>query len=156
MFATLDDLEGSVEILVFGKALAEYEGALGVDSVVVVRGRVDHKDADKTCLVVQSAEPFEPTPQEVEKARASAATHKVGPLPLHVRVDARGLPDTAISDLKHLLANFPGESEVVLEFQLRTGDPLRLKLGPSYKVAPTPTLRAELEHVLGPAALIAV
>ena len=28
MFATLDDLEGSVEILVFGKALAAYEEAL--------------------------------------------------------------------------------------------------------------------------------
>jgi DNA polymerase-3 subunit alpha len=156
MFATLDDLEGCVEILVFGKALAEYEGALGVDSVVVVRGRVDHKDADKTCLVVQSAEPFAPTPEEVERARAAAATRKIGPEPLHVRVDAAGLPDTAISDLKHLLANFPGESEVVLEFQLAGGDPLTLKLGPSYRVAPTPTLRAELEHVLGPAALIAV
>ncbi len=73
MFATLDDLEGSVEILVFGKALAEYEGALGVDSVVIVRGRVDHKDADKTCLVVQTVEPFEPTPEEVEQAKAAAA-----------------------------------------------------------------------------------
>ncbi|HEV7806719.1 MAG TPA: OB-fold nucleic acid binding domain-containing protein, partial [Solirubrobacteraceae bacterium] len=156
MFATLDDLEGSVEILVFGKALAEYEGALGVDSVVVVRGRVDHKDADKTCLVVQSAEPFAPTPDEVERARETALTRKVGPEPLHVRVDAAGLPDTAISDLKHVLANFPGESEVVLEFHLRSRDPLTLKLGPSYRVAPTPTLRAELEHVLGPAALIAV
>jgi DNA polymerase-3 subunit alpha len=156
MFATLDDLEGSVEILVFGKALAEYEGALGVDSVVVVRGRVDHKDADKTCLVVQSVEPFEPTPEEIEEARVAASQRVVGPLPFHVRVDAAGLPDTAISDIKHLLANFPGESEVVLEFQLRSGDPLTLKLGPSYKVAPTPTLRAELESVLGPAALIAV
>ena len=44
MFATLDDLEGSIEMLVFGKALAEYEGALGVDEVVLVRGRVDHGD----------------------------------------------------------------------------------------------------------------
>jgi len=34
MFATLDDLEASVEILVFGNALSEYEGALGVDEVV--------------------------------------------------------------------------------------------------------------------------
>ena len=151
MFATLDDLEGSVEILVFGKALAEYEGALGVDSVVVVRGRVDHKDADKTCLVVQSAEPFAPTPEEVEqRAGERPRRARSGPLPLHVRVDAAGLPASAISDLKHLLANFPGESEVVLEFQLRSGDPLTLKLGPSYQVAPTPTLRAELEHVLGP------
>jgi DNA polymerase-3 subunit alpha len=153
MFATLDDLEGSVEILVFGKALAEYEGALGVDSVVLVRGRVDHKDADKTCLVVQAVEAFEPTPEEVEQARAAATTRQVGPLPLHVRVDAAGLPASIIDDLKSLLANYPGDSEVVLEVRMSSGDPRRLKLGSSYKVATTPTLRAELEQVLGPAAL---
>ncbi|MEA2181712.1 MAG: polymerase subunit alpha, partial [Solirubrobacteraceae bacterium] len=154
MFATLDDLEGSVEILVFGKALAEYEGALGVDSVVLVRGRVDHKDADKTCLVVQTAEPFEPTPEEVQRAKAAAATRKVGPLPLHLRIhDAARLPASIIDDLKSLIANYPGDCEVVLEVQLRAGDELKLRLGPSYKVAPTPTLRAELEQVLGPAAL---
>ena len=155
MFATLDDLEASVEILVFGKALAEYEGALGVDSVVVVRGRVDHKDADKTCLVVQSAEPFAPSAEEDERAKATAATRLIGPLPLHVRLDAAALPASVIDDLKHLLANFPGESEVVLEVQMTAGDPRTLRLGPSFRVAPTPTLRAELEHVLGPAALIA-
>jgi DNA polymerase-3 subunit alpha len=153
MFATLDDLEGSVEILVFGKALAEYEGALGVDSVVLVRGRVDHKDADKTCLVVQTAEPFEPTSAEVEQAKALAATRHVGPLPLLVRLLAAGQPATVIDDLKHLLANYPGDSEVVLEVQMSGGEPLKLRLGPGYRVAPTPTLRAELEQVLGPAAL---
>jgi len=153
MFATLDDLEGSVEILVFGKALAEYEGALGVDSVVLVRGRVDHKDADKTCLVVQTAEPFAPTADEIEHARGNAAKRQAGPLPLHVRLNAAGLPGSVISDLKDLLANFPGESEVVLELRMSAGDPRTLRLGPSYKVAPTPTLRAELEQILGPAAL---
>jgi len=153
MFATLDDLEGCVEILVFGKALAEYEGALGVDSVVLVRGRVDHKDADKTCLVVQTAERFEPTADEIELAKVSAAKRLTGPLPLHVRLDAAGLPGTVIDDLKDLLSNFPGESEVVLEVRMSAGDPRTLRLGPSYKVAPTPTLRAELEQILGPAAL---
>ncbi len=38
MFATLDDLAGSVEMLVFGKALAEHEAALAVDEVVLVQG----------------------------------------------------------------------------------------------------------------------
>ncbi len=153
MFATLDDLEGSVEILVFGKALAEYEGALGVDSVVLVRGRVDHKDADKTCLVVQTVEAFEPTPEEVELARSAAVKRHVGPVPLHLRIDAAGLPASIIDKLKSLIADYPGDSEVVLEVQMSSGDPRRLRLGPSYKVAPTPTLRAELEQVLGPAAL---
>jgi DNA polymerase-3 subunit alpha len=155
MFATLDDLEGAVEILVFGKALAEYEGALGVDSVVLVRGRVDHKDADKTCLVVQTAEPFAPTAEEVEAAKVAAAKRHVGPVPLHLRLQAAALPASVIDDLKHLLGNFPGESEVVLEVQMSSGDPRTLRLGPSYKVAPTPTLRAELETILGPAALTA-
>ncbi len=154
MFGTLDDLEGAVEILVFGKALAEYEAALAVDSVVIVRGRVDHKDADKTCLVVQTVELFEPTPEEVEQAKATAATRKVGPAPLHVTIrDAARLQASIIDDLKHLLSSYPGECEVLLEVQMNSGDPRTLKLGPSYKVAPTPTLRAELEQVLGPAAL---
>ena len=61
MFATLDDLEGSVEMLVFGKALAAHEEALALDSVVLVRGRVDHKDAAKTCVIVQEADRFAPS-----------------------------------------------------------------------------------------------
>jgi DNA polymerase-3 subunit alpha len=153
MFATLDDLEGSVEILVFGKALAEYEGALGVDSVVIVRARVDHKDADKTCLVVQTAEPFAPTPEEIEQAKVNAVKRHAGPIPLRVRLNAAGLPASVIDDLKRLLVDYPGESEVVLEVKMNGGDPRTLRLGPSYKVAPTPTLRAELEQILGPAAL---
>jgi DNA polymerase-3 subunit alpha len=152
MFATLDDLEGSVEIVVFGKVLAEYEGALGVDSVVLVRGRVDHKEAGKTSLVVQTAEPFDPTPEEVAKAREAAAAAVTGPLPVHLRLDATRLPATVIDDLKHVFGNFPGDSEVVLDLQTSAG-PRTLRFGPDFKVAPTPSLRAELEHVLGPGAL---
>ncbi len=78
MFATLDDLEGAVEILVFGKALAEHEAALAVDQVVLVRGRVDHKEAGKTCLVVQSVETFAPTEQEILQAKVQADKDAAG------------------------------------------------------------------------------
>jgi DNA polymerase-3 subunit alpha len=150
MFATLDDLEGAIEILVFGKALAEYEGALDVDEVVLVRGRVDRRDADKTCLVVQSVEPFRPTEEEIEAAGIAAAKRHVGPVPLTVRLDAARLPATVIDDLKHLFENHAGESDVLLDIRTRDGA-RTLKLGPSYKVNSTPSLRAELEHILGPA-----
>jgi DNA polymerase-3 subunit alpha len=154
MFATLDDLEGSVEIVVFGKVLAEYEGALGVDSIVLVRGRVDHKEAGKTSLVVQSAERFDPTPEEVAAAHAAAARAQMGPLPLHVRVDAARLPASVIDELKHVLGNFPGESEVVLDIHTSAGSRV-LRLGPEFRVAATASLRAELEHILGPATVAA-
>src|ERR1700678_4439223 len=72
MFATLDDLAGAVEMIVFGKAIAEHEAALAVDQVVLVRGRVDHKEAGNTSLVVQSVEPFAPSEEEVERAPTKA------------------------------------------------------------------------------------
>jgi DNA polymerase-3 subunit alpha len=155
MFATLDDLEGSVEMLVFGKALAEHEAVLAVDRVLLVRGRVDHKEAGKTCLVVQSAEAFEPTGEEVQRAErnASAARAAVAQAqPVRLRVDATRLPASVIDELKHVIGNFPGPAEVVLEMDTATG-PRHLRLGDAYRVAPTPTLRAELEQILMPASL---
>ena len=152
MFATLDDLEGSVEVIVFGKALGEYEGALGVDSVVLVRGRVDHKEATKTSLVAQTVEPLRAVRGGDREGQARGEhTRRLGPPPLKLRLDAARLPASAIDDLKDLLGSFPGESEVVLELLLSAGDPRTLRLGNAFKVAPTPTLRAELEQILGPA-----
>ena len=86
MFATLDDLEGSVEIVVFEKALAAVEGLLAADEIVIVRGRVDHKDAAKVCVIVQDVERFDPSDAEIERAKekvaAIAATSEPEPLRL--------------------------------------------------------------------------
>src|SRR5581483_12424983 len=53
MFATLDDLAASVELLVFGNVLSTARELLAPDSIVLIRGRVDHKDRETTCIVVQ-------------------------------------------------------------------------------------------------------
>ncbi|HEV3071016.1 MAG TPA: DNA polymerase III subunit alpha [Solirubrobacteraceae bacterium] len=154
LFATLDDLEGAVEILVFGKAMAEHEAALAIDQVVLVRGRVDHKEAGKTCVVVQSVETFAPTEQEVEQAnaaaKAKAAKQSEEPQSVHVRVDLANLAEGAIEDFKHLAESFPGSVEVVLEL---IGDAGRrwLKLGDAYRVSPVPALHAELAQIFPPA-----
>ena len=117
-----------------------------------MRGRIDHKDAEKTCLVVQAVEPFCPTPEQVQAAREAAARAAVGPLPVHVLLDATRLPASVIDELKHVFGNHAGESEVVLDIQTSAG-PRTLRLGDGFRVKPTPSLRAELEHILGPAAL---
>jgi len=157
MFATLDDLAGSVEMLVFGKALAEYESALGVDEVVLVKGRVDHKEAGKTCLIVQSVERFAPTQQEIDEARAKsdASAQRRGKAvtalseTVHLRVHASALVAGLIEDLKHAIEDFPGSAEVVLDIDTSAGT-RRLRLGEAFRVQHTPTLRAELEHALAP------
>jgi DNA polymerase III subunit alpha len=152
MFATLDDLAGSVEILVFGKALGEHEAALALDSVVIVKGRVDHKEAGKTCLVVQSVESFAPSQEEIERARsaasAAAQTAAAQSRPVHLRLSAGDLTEEVIDDLRHMLEERRGSAEVYVEIGRSDGSVSRVRLGQDYRVLHTPTLHAELEHAL--------
>src|SRR5262249_50328320 len=69
MFATLDDLEGQVEMLVFNSAYEKNQGLVQNDAVVLVRGRVDHKERGETKLVAQEVTVFEPDNEEIERAR---------------------------------------------------------------------------------------
>jgi DNA-directed DNA polymerase III PolC len=150
MFATLYDLETSVEIIVFGKTLATCEDALQTDSIVLVRGKVDHKDRDTTCLIAQQVEPFQPTEEEVLEAQVQAAKPVLSPSALRLRLDATALPASVLGELKDLLSGFPGESEVVIELSTTVGH-RRLKLGPSFRVSRDAGLYAELDALLGSA-----
>jgi DNA polymerase-3 subunit alpha len=150
MFATLDDLGGAVEMLVFGKALSEHEAALAVDRVVLVRGRVDHKEAGKTCLIAQTVEVFAPSEQEIADARKQADTDARTAValakPMSVRVDLAGVSPSAIEEVKQLAADYPGPAEMWIEIATAAGM-RRLRLGEAYRVQNTPTVRAELESI---------
>ncbi len=150
MFATLDDLSAQVEMLVFGKALLGNEEALTSDSIVLVRGRVDHKDKEKTCVIAQQVERFDPTPEEVQRAEEEEAKVVVAPSALRLALDASALPATVLGELKDVLAAFPGQSEVVIELETAVGR-RRLRLGSDYRVARSAALHAELDALLGSA-----
>jgi DNA polymerase-3 subunit alpha len=147
MFATLDDLEGQVEILVFNSAYATNESKLDVDKVLIVRGRVDHKDQGETKLVVQEVEAFEPTPEEVEQAREAAANAPPPPS-RRITLEIEGSVSASFLDeLKELVAHHRGDHEL----ELRVGD-RRLVLGDDYRVSPS-HFRADLGALSGAAQL---
>jgi DNA polymerase-3 subunit alpha len=153
MFATVDDLEGTVEVVVFEKALSAAEGVLQTDEIVLVRGRVDHKDANKVCIVVQDVTRFDPSEAEIEKAKAAVAERVANEEPkwLKLRVDAARLEATVISDLRDLFERYPGNDDFVLEMQTRTGV-RRLRFGGDYRIAArNGALKSELRTLLGDA-----
>ena len=113
LFATLDDLEGQVEMLVFNSAYAAQAEKIDLDRVLLVRGRVDHKEQGQTKLVVQEVEPFEPSPEEVARAEARAAEPPVArQVVLLVPPSA---PESFLDELKDVVRHFPGEHELRLE-----------------------------------------
>jgi DNA polymerase-3 subunit alpha len=71
-----------------------------------------------------------------------------------LKVDARDCDESLIGDLKSVLEHFPGQTEVLLEMETSTG-PRRLRFGSGYRVSPSVALRAELDQLLGPDALVA-
>jgi DNA polymerase III subunit alpha len=152
MFATLDDLGASVELIVFGEALAKAGDIVSNDSIVIVRGRLDHRDRDTTTVVAQQIDPFEPTEEEVRDAAAAAAKVVVGPTPLRLRLDAISLPASVLPELRDVLSGFPGKSDVVIDLETSIG-PRRLKLGADFRVECGPGLHAELDALLGEAML---
>jgi DNA polymerase III subunit alpha len=150
MFATLDDVEGQIEMLLFKADEADSAAVIAPDAVVLVRGRIDHKERGETKLVVQEAERFEPDREEIAAAAAPLE-------PLKLTIDAatlRGRPGL-VDELKEVLVHHRGEADVLLAIRAGDGEPMELKLGDGYRVRPSDGLRAELDHVLGADALAA-
>jgi DNA polymerase-3 subunit alpha len=153
MFATVDDLDGSVEIVVFEKSLEAVEKLLAADEIVLVRGRVDHKEAGKTCIIVNDAERFAPSDAEIEKAKEQVArmAAAAAPTDLRITVDAARLQPAVIAELRDLFDRYQGDDEFVLVMHTRSGVRC-LRFGDGYKIASRDAgLKAELRDLLGPA-----
>jgi DNA polymerase-3 subunit alpha len=137
VFARLDDLTGSAEVVVFNSVYAASRELLEADRILVVKGRVDHKQEGETKLIAIEVAEFE----------ASRPAEEV-----RLKVDARRAPAGIVRDLSHVVKDFPGEAKVVLSVE--TSDGLKtLELGPGYRVAPVPDFYAEVKALLGEAAV---
>ena len=132
----LEDLQSSVEIMVFPKTMQLYGHLLEDDAVVIVKGRVDSRD-DQPKLMATDLERFEPVTD--------------GAPPLHVNLSPAALSDVLLAQLKHLLSEHPGESQVFLH----VGDRQVLRLPDGFNVEASTGLMAELRVLLGPSAVAA-
>jgi DNA polymerase III subunit alpha len=145
MFATLDDVEGQVEMLILGQVFAESGEQVAVDTVLVVRGRLDHKERGDSKLLVQEIDVFQPSEDEVARARAAR-----DPGPVLIKVNAGQFGASLIEEMKTIFEHFPGDAEVLLEMETRQGL-RRLRFGHDYRVRPSAALDAEIDALLGTA-----
>jgi DNA polymerase-3 subunit alpha len=137
VFARLDDLTGGAEVVVFNSVYATSRELLETDRILVVKGRVDHKQEGETKLIAIEVTEFE-VARPAEEVR--------------LKVDARRAPAGIVRDLSHVVRDFPGDAKVVLA--LETSEGLKtLELGPGYRVAPVPDFYAEVKALLGEAAV---
>jgi DNA polymerase-3 subunit alpha len=133
--ATVEDLESSVEVLLFPKVYASVASALASDTVVRIKGRVRTKD-----------DAVELTGQEVTFPDVSE-----GPSgPLVIQLPAVRCTPAVIEQLRQVLRSHPGSTEVRVKLLSTTNGSKVWKLDEGLRVAPSRPLMADLKALLGP------
>ena len=136
VFMRLDDVSGSVEAIVFNSVYGAARDLLEADRVLIVKGRIDHKEGE-TKLIAMEVAPFEAMPERSE---------------VRLKLDARKAPAGLVRDLATLLREYPGELSVIAAVETSNG-PLTLAFGPEYRIRPEPDFFAEVKSLLGEAAI---
>jgi DNA polymerase III subunit alpha len=136
VFLRLDDATGGIDCVVFAAAYAAAGELCSPDRIVIVKGRVDHKEGE-TKLIAQEISAFE-----------SVSVRRT----VRLRIDATRAQAGTIGDLAALLREFPGESPVLVDCVTSNG-PLVFRLGPGFRVQPDPDFYAEVRALLGESAL---
>jgi DNA polymerase III subunit alpha len=127
---SLEDLQGSIEVMVFPRTMTEVGHLLADDVVVILGARVDGRD-DTPKLIATDVEVFEPMAE--------------GEPPLRLHLPPARLTDKTLERIKELFLDFPGESEVYILL----GDQQVVRLSEPFTVNTRTGLVGELRALLG-------
>ncbi|HSZ99519.1 MAG TPA: DNA polymerase III subunit alpha [Streptosporangiaceae bacterium] len=132
--ATLEDLEGAIEVLFFPATYAQCMSQIIDDAIVIVRGRLDRREEVPKLVAM-------------EVSTADVTAGETGPFVVSM-LEGRCVPPV-IERLKEVLRTHPGPTEVHL--RLVTGSRIKvLRLDDKLRVKPSPSLLGDLKQLLGP------
>ena len=149
-FTTVEDLTGTMELLIFPRVLAECRAALQENAVVVANGRVSVKEEEAARLIVEGVQPIEhyDPSQSFGKNRVEKVRRETGggeTAGYFLTVPSRQGPE--MHKVENLLCNiFDGGTTKVY---FRFADTGQKVLARHMAIKDDPLLRAELERVLG-------
>lgn len=134
---TLEDIDGSVEIMFFGETYLAYSTALAEDAVITVRGRVRRRDETMQLQAV-----------EVTLPDVSAAESK----PVTITMPVSRCTPPVVERLREVLSDHPGVTEVHLRLT-QPGRATVMRLEESLRIDRSPALFGDLKALLGPGCL---
>src|SRR5580700_9257598 len=133
--ATLEDLEGAIEVLFFPATYAGCATLLTDDAILLVKGRLDRREESPKLIAM-----------EVSVPDLSAT----GSGPFVVSLPVQRCVPVVVERLQEVLRSHPGLNEVHL--RLCNGRRTTVvKLDDKLRVKPSPSLVADLKQLLGPA-----
>jgi DNA polymerase-3 subunit alpha len=136
--ATLEDLEGAIEVLFFPQTFEQVRNLLRQDLICVVRGRLNRRDDVPTLYAMELTIP------DVNEAPRG---------PVVISLPPTRLTQPVAEQLKGVLADHPGVTEVHVRLE-QPGKHTVLRLDDGLRVTASPALFGDLKHLLGPSCLV--
>jgi DNA polymerase-3 subunit alpha len=136
-FATLEDLSGTVELVIFSDVYRLKSELFKSDEPIFIVGKVDVGE-DQAKIIVADAVPLS------EARRLFKGT-------VHIHFDATAVNDAALHQLRELLTQYKGECPTVLHFKIPGKSETILSLPKEFAISPSETLVKELGSLFGPA-----
>ncbi len=133
--ATLEDLDGSLEVIVWPSTYAVAGHKLVEDTVVLVKGRVERRDDSPTLMA-----------SEITVPDLTAAA--VDARPLRITLSDRRCTPALVDRLREVLLIHPGMAEVQLHLESEDRT-LVLRLGEQFRVNSSAALSGDLKQLLG-------
>ena len=129
---TVEDLEGSIDVLFFSNTYNQYAMGLIEDRVVKIRGRVDWREENLRFTAM-------------EMSAIDTSSGPIGPFTLYA--SSNQLTQPVIERIKETFRLHPGKREVQLLVS-EQGKTTTHKLG--FQITASPSLSADLKAILGP------
>jgi DNA polymerase-3 subunit alpha len=137
----LDDVAGSVEVVVFPEAFTKHGSLVEADAMLLVRGKLE-KDDESARLVATELLPIAAL---VERTTREVAIH------LKAALNSR----STFEALAELLSRHRGDRRVYLELDVKGAErPLRVRADVNQRVKPTERLVAEVEQLCGAGSVV--
>ena len=95
-FVSLEDLVGTVEVIIFPRDYEKYQQYLGEDQKIYIRGRVSASDDQQAKLVCEKILPFDEIPKEIWIKFDSKAAYMEREAGLYQIVEAESGPDRIV------------------------------------------------------------
>lgn len=134
----LEDLGGSVEVLVYPDTYERVASFIRKDAPVFVRGRADFRE-EKPRIVAQNIIPL----PQVREALARE---------VHIHLNPMKTEDNCLKELRKVLGEFPGQCQVFIHLETPDQETV-IRVGYSLKVKPVEKLVEKVEGLLGEGAI---
>ncbi|MEE3078530.1 MAG: DNA polymerase III subunit alpha [Bdellovibrionota bacterium] len=131
-FATLEDLTGKIELIVFPKTYAEFNEILSTDDPLIISGQ---------CNLAEEPRKFFPTKIKKLKDEAEGRVTSV-----RINVEMERVKDFQMNNLKQTLLSYRGSVPIHLVFEHKDGR-ARMPLGEDFLVNPSPQLAAKVNEI---------